>query len=171
MFAIAMELMLECAGCRRSVPLNAVVSRAECQQCGRGMPISAEAWKALVSAATEQGPGLRPGEGRTVVAMAAGARSVLVFQRCAPTCPACKSELSIAAALQEARSTSGWARCGRCGAWLAVRPPPVPLSPGVTYLLGEEAQRDDAPQAAGHPVTGAVRWYLLYDERQTPEPT
>ncbi len=151
MIGLCVELMAECGGCRQPVAVNALVTSVLCSRCSKPVSLPVERWKSLLEDVIAKAPKMALKEGRTSTIMSGTGTLNLMYGRMNPRCEACKTELVLAAALEQARSTNGYAGCPSCQRWIAIRVPPGDLlaqvAPGVTCLIGE-----DPGQLSGQPT-------------------
>jgi hypothetical protein len=160
MIGLCVELMAECTGCRQPVAINSLVTQVFCSRCSRPVEVSVERWKSLLEDVILKAPKLELKEGRTSTMMGGAGTLNLMYGRMNPRCEGCKTELVLAQAMEQARSTNGYAGCASCQKWIAIRVPPGDLlaqvAPGVTCLIGEDpAQLQGQPTSMQTPNAGS----------------
>ena len=130
---LGLELMTKCVACWNPIPVNALVATVMCTRCNGP---NETGWASLLQVAVTQAAKRAPGDQGTVTSRGGGAS--LTYFLTAPRCDACKTELALTAAFEQAHTTNGWAACGTCGIWLVVRAADQQMAPGALALIGED---------------------------------
>jgi len=102
--------------------------------------LSAQSIAELVKEALSRPAALRHHEGRRCSVWMPDGRFEVNYLRMDPRCEYCGAAVAPDQAVRDG-ATSGWVRCGQCGAGLSMRPPPAelaPVLPGVSHLFGED---------------------------------
>ena len=146
---VHLDIEIECAACRRLVPLAAPILRSSCGGCGAAIELPTAAWLQLLQQVDEKDFALSEDASGTfsVERATPGGRLTVRWTPSLPQCPQCKNEIQLIEP-----GVDSPIECGACSAKIACLPAPVWMRtelPTAMQLYGiPRAAEDSAVHAA-----------------------